>query len=284
MTAAPDAERRRRELAALDRLLDVVHRLRAPDGCPWDREQTEGSMAPHLLEEAFEAVDAVEAGEPAAIAEELGDVLLNVLMIAQIAAEAGRFDTADVATAIADKLVRRHPHVFGDSRADDAATVLARWEEIKRRERAERAADPETPPSALDGVPNALPALLRGLRVGEKAARVGFDWPDALGPRAKLDEELAELDAALGAGDRDAAQAELGDVLFSLCNLARHHGLEPETALRGTIERFSARFRRVERELGDGLRDASLETMEQAWQAAKRAIAAERQAGPATDD
>ncbi|MBK8978388.1 MAG: nucleoside triphosphate pyrophosphohydrolase [Planctomycetes bacterium] len=267
MTLPPDPARRRRTLDALDRLLDVVARLRAPDGCPWDREQSERTMAPHLLEETYEALDAIERGAPAGVREELGDVLMNVLMIAQIASETDRFDTGDVAATIADKLVRRHPHVFGDTVAHSPAEVLANWEQIKRREGG------AAPRSALDGVPPALPALLRACRVGEKAARVGFDWPDRDGPRRKVDEELAELDAALAEGDAEAAGRELGDVLFSLCNLARHHGLEPETALRATIERFSRRFRAVEAELGERLPGASLAELEDAWQRAKRSTA-----------
>jgi tetrapyrrole methylase family protein/MazG family protein/ATP diphosphatase len=171
-----------------------------------------------------------------------------------------------VAAAIADKLVRRHPHVFGDARADDAGTALSNWEAIKREEGGENG-----PRSVLEGVPAALPALLRAYRVGEKVARVGFDWPDASGPRAKVDEELDELDRALASGDAAASEAELGDLLFSVANLARHHGLEPESALRGAVERFSARFRSVEQRLGDRLGDADLDTLEAAWQAAKRA-------------
>ncbi len=255
-----------RTLSALARLLDVVARLRAPDGCPWDRQQTAASMAPHLLEEAFEAADAARGDDPEALCEELGDVLMNVLMIAQIESEATRFDACDVATAIAEKLVRRHPHVFGDARVDDPQAALGTWEAIKRVE-----SGGDTPRGVLDGVPAALPALLRAYRVGEKVARVGFDWPDAAGPRAKVDEELAELDEALASGDRAHATAELGDVLFSLANLARHHGLEPETALREAIDRFSSRFRAVERTLGTHLGDADLQTLEAAWQAAKRA-------------
>ncbi len=248
----------------LDRLLDVIARLRAPDGCPWDREQTEVSMAPHLLEEAYEAVEALQAGDPAAAAEELGDVLMNVLMIAQIAGEAGRYDAGAVAGGIADKLVRRHPHVFGGTVAGDADTVLRNWEAIKKEE-----APDGKRKGALDGVPDALPALQKALRVGEKAARTGFDWPEQSGARAKLDEELGELDAALAGGDQAAAEAELGDVLFSVVNVARHAGINPEMALRATVQRFMARFARVEAQLGAGMADASLAEMEAAWQAAK---------------
>jgi tetrapyrrole methylase family protein/MazG family protein len=270
----PDPNDDRPKLEAIDALLKVIARLRAPDGCPWDREQTTVSMGPHLLEEAHEAADAVRRADDAETVEELGDVMMNVLMIAQIASEAGRFDAADVARAIADKLVRRHPHVFGDVVAEDASTVLANWEAIKRREKGEK------PRETLDGVPVSLPGLLRAFRVGEKAARVGFDWPDAQGPRAKIDEELAELDEALAAGDDEAAAAELGDLLFAVCNLARHRGLEPESALRGTVDRFMARFRLVEAELGDRLGTAGIDVLEDAWGRAKRALGA----GPAQAD
>lgn len=250
----------------LHRLLQIITRLRAPGGCPWDREQTEVTMAPHLLEEAYEAVDAIQAGTPQASCEELGDVLMNVLMIAQIAAEEGRYDAEDVARGIADKLVRRHPHVFGDVRADSADEVLTNWERIKKEEKREAG---NAPRGALDGVPANLPALLQASRIGEKASRAGFDWPDLQGPRGKIDEELRELDEAVATGDVAAIERELGDVLFSLVNLARHTGVNPEMALRGTNARFRHRFGRVEAELGDRLADASLEAMEAIWQAAK---------------
>jgi MazG family protein len=256
----------RRDTPQLHRLLDIIARLRAPGGCPWDREQTAESMAPHLLEEAFEAVDAIRRRDPQASCEELGDVLMNVLMIAQIAGESAGFTSEDVARLIADKLVRRHPHVFGDVIARDSDQVLQNWEQIKRHE---KDGDPR---GALDGLPIDLPALLLAFRMGEKAARVGFDWPDRAGPRRKVDEELLELDAALADGAAVGIEAELGDVLFSLCNLARHAGVNPELALRSTADRFKARFREVERALGDRLAHASLEEMETAWQAAKQRL------------
>ena len=249
----------------LARLLEIVARLRAPDGCPWDREQTEKSMTRCLLEEAYEAVDAVQSGDSAAACEELGDVLMNVCMIAQIAAEAARYDIEQVAAGIADKLVRRHPHVFGDVQADDSEQVLANWEAIKRQEKGNQGGKT----SALAGVPRDLPALLRATRIGEKAARTGFDWPDSSGPRAKLQEELEELDTALGDGDAEAAARELGDVLFSVVNMARHAGLDAETALRQTIDRFARRFAFVEDRLGDRMAAADLDEMEGLWEEAK---------------
>lgn len=251
------------------RLLAVIDRLRAPDGCPWDREQTTESMAPHLLEETYEAIDALRRGSAAAAREELGDVLTNVLMIARIAGEAedpeAGFDLESVAATAAAKLVRRHPHVFGGQRADSAEQAYRNWERSKRREAGAGTR------GALDGVPAAMPALLRAFRIGGKAARAGFDWPDREGPRRKVDEELAELDAAASGGDRAAVARELGDVLFSLVNLARHLGCEPESALRGTIDRFQARFAAVERAFGHDLTGRSLDELEAAWQEAKRA-------------
>jgi len=244
--------------------MEIIARLRAPDGCPWDREQTEITMAPHLLEEAYEALEAIRGGDAEASCEELGDVLMNVLMVAQIASEQDRFDAEDVARAIADKLVNRHPHVFGDVKAENAEQVLENWEQIKRTEKPDRPAR-----GALEGVPAALPALLKATRIGEKASRVGFDWPDPEGPRQKLTEELGELDQALAAGDQESVQRELGDVLFSLCNVARHAGVNAEMALRETIDRFSARFGHIEQSLGNRLKEASLAEKEALWQTAK---------------
>lgn len=257
----PDAD----ALPALSRLLDVVARLRAPDGCPWDRKQTPVSMAPHLLEEAFEAVDALRRGDAVAAGEELGDVLVNVAMISQITREAGGAGIAAVAAAAADKLVRRHPHVFGEQRADSAEAAYGNWERQKQQEKAQQPG----PRGVLAGVPRALPALLRAFRSGEKAARVGFDWPDRQGPRAKIDEELAELDAAIACGDAAAMADELGDVLFSLCNLARHLGVNPEMALAGTTDKFQRRFEAVEAEFDHQLAGRTLAELDAAWVRAK---------------
>ncbi len=253
-------------LPGIARLCEVVRRLRAPDGCPWDREQTTTSMCSHLLEEAYEALDALRTGDDQAAAEELGDVLLNIAIIAEIAQERGAFDLDRVAAGAADKLVRRHPHVFGNERADSAAHAYRNWERNKLKEGGSGARR-----SVLDGVPAALPALLRALRIGEKAARIGFDWPDSTGPRQKVDEELKELEAAIAQGDRSAITDELGDVLFSLVNLARHLQVEPETALRSTIDKFTRRFRRVEQELGPDLQGRTLAELDAAWDRAKKA-------------
>jgi tetrapyrrole methylase family protein/MazG family protein/ATP diphosphatase len=244
-------------------LLATVARLRAPDGCPWDREQTTNSMAPHLVEEAFEAADALRRADDPAACEELGDVLVNVAMISQIASERGGFDADTVAAAAAAKLVRRHPHVFGDQQVDGAEHAYRNWEKAKRAEHG------DSPRGALAGVPVAMPALLRAFRVGEKAARAGFDWPDRDGPRAKVDEEIAELDAAIGHGDTTAITGELGDVLFSLCNLARHLGINPEVALATTTDKFQRRFGAIEAEFEHRLAGHSLAELDAAWNRAK---------------
>lgn len=262
-------------LLGVQRLLTTIARLRAPDGCPWDRKQTEASMAPHLVEEAFEAADALRRGAARASEEELGDVLVNVAMIRQIAGEAGGLGFDAVAGQAADKLVRRHPHVFGDRKAESAEIAFANWEREKQKEKAAAAGDDPALRSVLAGLPTALPALLRAFRVGEKAAKTGFDWPDATGPRAKVDEELAELDEALASGDRAAIAAELGDVLFSLCNVARHAGVNPEMALAGTVDKFQRRFLLVEQAFAFDLAGRSLAELDAAWNAAK---ASERRA------
>jgi MazG family protein len=266
-------------LPGVQQLLATIARLRAPDGCPWDRKQTAASMAPHLLEEAFEATDALRRGDEAHAREELGDVLVNVAMIRQIENERGGAGFDDVAAAAASKLVRRHPHVFGDQQAASAEIAFGRWEEQKRAEKAAAAtaSGDDRERSVLAGVPKALPALLRSFRIGEKAAKAGFDWPDRSGPRQKVDEELRELDEAIARGDQAAIADELGDVLFSLCNLARHVGVNPEMALGGTTDKFQRRFQAVERELGYQLAGRTLAEMDAAW---NRAKASERRAPP----
>ena len=267
-------------LPGVQQLRATIARLRAPDGCPWDRKQTAASMAPHLLEEAFEATDALRRGDEAHAREELGDVLVNVAMIRQIESEGGGASFDDVAAAAASKLVRRHPHVFGDQQAASAEIAFGRWEEQKRAEKAAAAtaSGDDRERSVLAGVPVALPALLRSFRIGEKAAKAGFDWPDRSGPRQKVDEELRELDEAIARGSAAAIADELGDVLFSLCNLARHLGVNPEMALGGTTDKFQRRFQAVEAELGYQLAGRSLAEMDAAW---NRAKASERRPPPA---
>ena len=247
-------------------LLDIMARLRDPThGCPWDLEQDFASIAPYTLEEAYEVADAIERNDLAALEEELGDLLLQVVFHAQMASERGAFDFARVARGISEKMVRRHPHVFGDETVADAASQSARWEDIKAAEKALRG----TPPGLLDDVPLGLPALTRAMKLGKRAARIGFDWPDQVGARAKVDEELGELDEAVAGGDRARIAAEFGDVLLALANLARHLEVDAEGALRGANGRFARRFGHVERQVAAGSGD-SLADMERHWQDAKR--------------
>jgi MazG family protein len=258
-----------RSAEATDRLLAIMARLRGPDGCPWDREQTLKTLRPYVLEETYEVLEAIESGDPREHCEELGDLLLQIVFQAQLAAETGQFDFADVATAISDKLVYRHPHVFGDAQVRDAEGVLKQWVALKQKEKAAKGKGE----SVLEGVPRELPGLARAERLTEKASRIGFDWPDAAGARAKVNEELAELDEATASGDRARIEDELGDVLFAMANLARKLSLPPEEALRNAVGRFIARFGHVERELarrGVAHGAASLEEMDALWEEAKR--------------
>ncbi|MDW7710174.1 MAG: nucleoside triphosphate pyrophosphohydrolase [Deferrisomatales bacterium] len=251
------------------RLLEIVETLRSPEGCPWDREQTPRTIAPYLVEEAHEVQEAVERGDPQEVCEELGDVLLEVALLSQMGREEGSFTAADCLRAICAKLVRRHPHVFGGASARDAAAVRESWARIKAAEGGKR--------GALEGVPRRLPALHRARRVSEKAAGVGFDWADPAGVLKKVEEELAELRAAVAAGSRSDAEEELGDLLFALVNLGRHLGLDPEGALHGTTEKFLSRFARVEEGLAArGLRpaEASTEEIARLWNQAKASLRA----------
>jgi nucleoside triphosphate diphosphatase len=253
---------------AIDRLLAIMARLRGPDGCPWDREQTFATLRPYVLEETYEVLEAIDAGDPREHCEELGDLLLQIVFQAQLAREAGQFAFEDVAEAISSKLVSRHPHVFGDADVMDAEGVLRQWAALKRKEKQARGGGK----SVLEGVPREMPALARADRLTEKASRIGFDWPDARGPRAKVDEELAELDAAIASGDRAEVEHELGDALFALANLARKLQIAPEEALRGSVGRFIERFEHVERGLeaaGVPHGQASLEQMDRLWNEAK---------------
>ncbi len=255
---------------SLPELVAIMQRLLAPDGCPWDREQTLASLRPFVIEEAHEVVDAIDRNDPAALREELGDLLLQIVFQAELSRAQGTFGPDDVVASIVDKMVRRHPHVFGDERADTSDEVLTAWERRKAEERKKK--DGANAKGALDGVPVAMPALLRAVRVGEKAARVGYDWVDADGARAKIDEELAELDEASQRGDVAAMEAELGDLLFAISSWARHRGLDPEAGLRGSLDRFSARFGAVEkiaRERGIELPEQSPEALDALWNEAK---------------
>lgn len=266
----------------ISRLIEIMAALRTPrTGCPWDLEQDFRSIAPYTLEEAYEVVDAIERGDLADLRDELGDLLLQVVFHARMAEEAGGFDFGAVVEAITRKMIRRHPHVFGDAEARAAGSAKGQWDRIKAEEKAERRAERSAAglPAEdhgngyLDGIPVAMTSLTRALKLQEKAAKIGFDW-NAPGPiLAKIDEELGELREAQDAGDADATQDEFGDVLFAVVNLGRHLGIDPEAALRRTNEKFRTRFHAVEASLnadGSSLAEADLDEMERRWQAAKR--------------
>lgn len=257
----------------LERLVEIMRRLRAEGGCPWDREQDLRSLRPYLTEEAFEVLDEMDrvsdGGPWRPLCEELGDLLFQIVFHAQLAAELGEFTMADVCAAISDKITSRHPHVFGDQQVKGAEQVLANWAQLKAEERKKKTGRAG---SVLDGVPTAAPSLLRAERLTEKASRIGFDWPDLAGVRGKLDEELRELDEAIASGGRDAIEHELGDVLFSLANLARFVKTPAEDALRMATRRFTHRFQYIEAKLHEEqvpFGGATLDHMERHWQAAK---------------
>ena len=246
-------------------LADVMRTLREPDGCPWDREQTHKSIRSNMIEEVYEYLEAVDADDFDGMREELGDVLMQVVFHARMAQEAGRFDLQDVIDEVTDKLIRRHPHVFGDTHVDNSDEVLVNWEAIKKQEKQERK-------HVLDGVSQGLPALLRAYKLQSKAAKVGFDWQDSESVWAKVQEELGELQEALQAGDKAAAESELGDVLFAVVNYARHNGIEPEVALDGTNNRFASRFNYVEKQVeasGKTWQDFTLNELDEFWNQAK---------------
>ena len=277
--------------AALHELIAVVAQLRDPQsGCPWDLEQTHASLVPYVLEEAHEVADAIRHGDDRHLAEELGDLLLQVVLHARIASEAGRFDLAQIASGISAKLIRRHPHVFGDAEASDSAAVKASWEAIKAAERAAQTAaasgpggegSAASPPSAsplsdrLAGKVRGQAALAGAMTISKKAAAAGFEWDDMAGVWDKVHEELDELKEAVASGDKAHAQEELGDVLFTLVNVARWCGIDPEEGLAGTNRRFLDRFSRVEAALGGDLQGRSIRELEGLWQQAKAEIRAQ---------
>jgi MazG family protein len=248
------------------RLQKVVHDLRSPGGCPWDREQTHQSLLPNLIEEAYEVLEAIQNDDAEHMCEELGDLLLQVVLHGEIASETGAFDLDRIAHGISEKLIRRHPHVYGDSDVADTAGVLLQWDEIKKAEKG------NAPRPFLHGVSAALPSLSRAAKLQKKAAKVGFDWPDAAGVMEKIREETDEVAEALAAGDPAAIAEEIGDLLFSAANLARKLKLDPEVLLAAANHKFTARFTAMEQRLtaaGLTLEAASLDEMEAAWQASK---------------
>lgn len=253
-------------------LAEIMARLRAPGGCPWDREQSHQSLKPYLLEETYEVLEAIDRGGGEKLAEELGDLLLQIVFHAQIAAEHGSFTIDDVAGGISDKLRHRHPHVFADVKVRDSDDVIHNWEQLKREEA--RNSDRQ---SILDGIPSALPALQRATDVQKRVAKVGFDWEDASGPAAKVREELAEVEEARAAGAADRIAEEIGDLLFAVVNLARLLGVSSEDALRVAVGRFTERFRAMEAMAADQgirLKGLTLEQLDELWEAAKQELGA----------
>ncbi|HEY9734946.1 MAG TPA: nucleoside triphosphate pyrophosphohydrolase [Trichocoleus sp.] len=260
-------------LAALERLIDVVAQLRHPEtGCPWDLEQTPESLIPYVIEEAYEVVDAIQVGEQGAIAEELGDLLLQVVLQSQIATEAGNFDLAQVANGIADKLIRRHPHVFGDLEVQSVDEVHRNWDQIKAEEKGVPH-EPNKLSPKLHKYSRTLPPLMAAMKISQKAAKAGFEWDNIDGVWDKFHEELEEFHQALAHEPQENQEAELGDLLFTLVNIARWHGLDPAAALQGTNRRFIKRFEQVEQAVGKPLSDYSLDELEAFWQQAKAKLA-----------
>jgi tetrapyrrole methylase family protein/MazG family protein/ATP diphosphatase len=255
------------------RLVAIMQRLLAPDGCPWDREQSYESLRKYVIEEACEVVDAIDSGDRAALQDELGDLALQVVFLGELARRDGEFGPDDVVRSIVEKLVRRHPHVFGGVSVSGSAEVLANWDKIKTQEYGDR--------GVLAGLPRSYPALARAQRMSDKVSRVGFDWPDARGSRDKVSEELRELDEAVAHGSREHVESELGDLLFALVNFARHQGIDAELALRKTADRFAARFGHVEARVkqdhggfprgedGKPTRGIALEILDAYWSEAK---------------
>ncbi len=253
-------------LQELERLVKIVDRLRAEDGCPWDREQTVETMVPCLQEETAEVADAVAGGQPDLIAEELGDVLMNVLLMSRISEQDGHSSLAEVAQGISDKLIRRHPHVFGEEDAQTTGQVLANWERIKKEEKSERGSSTES--SLLQGVPAQMSSLATARKFANRVAKVGFDWPSAAEALEKVQEEVEEVRAAQQESQQ-RQEEEIGDLLFAVACFARKQDVDADLALRRACDRFRRRFQAVERALGDRLESATLEEMEKHWQEAK---------------
>lgn len=252
---------------SLQRLLDIMEKLRSPEGCPWDREQTHESLKRYLLEETYEVLEAIDSNDPAVLTDELGDVLLQVVFHAQIGKEAGTFTMDDVINAVSDKLVRRHPHVFGDIQVESVSDVLHNWDAIKKTEKTS-----ENRTSLLDGVPKEFPALMRAEKIQKKAAKVGFEWDDIHGAIHKFQEELGEFKEAIEEEDAEHLTEELGDLLFALVNVARYVKVDPELALQQSTAKFVQRFHYIEekaRRNNKDLKDMSLEEMDALWDEAK---------------
>lgn len=260
-------------MSSIENLLEIMASLRNPEtGCPWDLEQDFASIVPYTIEEAYEVADAIARNDMTGLRNELGDLLFQVAFHAQMASEAGHFDFDAVAVSICDKMIRRHPHVFGNEAERERGAVPGSWERIKA---SERQAGADATSSALDGIAMSLPALNRAEKLGKRAAGTGFDWPDEDGPRQKINEELTELDEAMGEQEAEKVGEELGDLLFSVVNLARHLKIDPEQALISANRKFERRFRQMEADLGENgetLSDFDIDSMEAMWQAAKKKL------------
>lgn len=267
-------------LDAIDRVVETVHRLRAPGGCPWDMKQTHHSLRPYLIEEAYETLEVLDRVDSSdrlrdasirdPLREEFGDVLLQILLHAEMANEVGAFSFADVARTLDEKLIRRHPHVFGEASAKDADEVVKNWDAIKKKE---KAGETEKPKSVLDGIPKGLPALMRAEKTIDRVTKVGFQWPDLEGPLGKLKEEIEELSLAIREGKKSEIEEEIGDLLFSVCNVAFLAKAKPEDSLRAFLAKFESRFRFVEESIaadGKKLEDSTLEEMDRYWDLAKK--------------
>lgn len=265
------------EIAALQQLIDVVAQLRDPNGgCPWDLAQTPQTLTPYVIEEAYEVVDAIRSGDPGAIREELGDLLLQVVLQAQIAAESGEFSLTEVAQGITSKLIRRHPHVFGDVQVQSIDEVRQNWEQIKAAEKGESSPDAQQLSHKLSRYARTLPPMMAGMKISQKAAAAGFEWENIDGVWAKFHEELAEFQQAIAQETPEQQQAELGDLLFVLINLARWYKLDPAEALQGTNQRFIQRLSHIETLAGRPLSEYTLDELEALWQQAKARLATEQ--------
>ena len=249
------------------KLVEVISILRSPNGCPWDKEQTHDSLKNHAIEETYEMIEAIESGNPQKLADELGDVLLQVLLHSQIASETDDFDISDVCRKIREKLIRRHPHVFQNLEVSGIDEIWKNWEQIKREETGH-----EDRKSALDGIPNTMPALMRANKISKNAARTGFDWPNLESVLEKLEEETTELQEAIQNKNDEHIKEEIGDMIFTLVNIARFQNIDPEEALRGTISKFTSRFSHIEKHAKNtnrDIHDLSMDEMEEVWGKAK---------------
>ena len=268
LVTEPPEEKSRRSVpsgSGIPRLKAIVDRLRSPGGCPWDLEQTPETLKPFLLEEAHEVAEAIESGNPTDLRDELGDLVMNIFLQARLGEETGTFTLEELADSISEKLIRRHPHVFGNVHVHDSDQVRKNWEEIKKREKGTSEADE----SVIRTLPASLPALSRAMRVGQMAAEVGFDWPDSIGPLKKIAEELEEVRAAHKTADTEEVSAEVGDLLFAITSFCRKTEIDPEQALKNALDRFTGRFRTIEKQLKDS-DDHSLPVLDTLWEQAKR--------------